>query len=136
MSEDKPKIHVDDDWKEQAQREKEALAEEAKQSEEQEPSRQFPDKVDFTMHCASLATQAMMSLGLVRHPATNEVTQDFAQAKFLIDTLEMLSEKTKGNLNDEESEMLERMVPELQMAYVEVVKHAGQNKPDNDKPDS
>ena len=57
---DKPKIIVDSDWKEQAAREKEKLAEEAAPTEK----RELPP-ADFVTHCASLATQAMIIMGAI-----------------------------------------------------------------------
>jgi hypothetical protein len=52
------------------------------------------------------------------NPATNQVEEDFAQARFIIDTLGMLKEKTKGNLSQEESDLLENVLYELRMQYI------------------
>ena len=49
------------------------------------------------------------------------------QAKFLIDTLAMLKEKTKGNLNEQESHLLSNSLYELQMKYVEATQKEQQN---------
>ena len=54
--------------------------------------------VDFNFFITTLALQASISLGQVPNPATNKTEEDLTQAKFLIDTLGVLQEKTKGNL--------------------------------------
>jgi len=129
---DKPKIIVDSDWKAEAEREKEKLSaklgEEKKEAAKGEAApapaagEDHPlPKPDFLNHCASVATQAMIFLGAIRHPATGEVEFDPAQARYLIDTLQMLKEKTKGNLEPKEAETLEGMLGELKMVWVQVI---------------
>src|SRR5215510_11750027 len=67
------------------------------------------------------SNMAMMLLGKVAHPETGQVTKDFDAAKLFIDQLEMLQEKTKGNLTKEESALLKQSLMSLQMAFVEAV---------------
>ena len=62
---------------------------------------------------------AMQQLGKVMNPVTNEVEKDLGQAKFSIDTVEVLKQKTKGNLSRTEEEFLNKVLFELQMNYVE-----------------
>ena len=62
--------------------------------------------------------QASIALGHMANPATGKTEPDPAQAKFLIDTLGMLQEKTKGNLTPEETNLLENLLYELRMQYV------------------
>ena len=62
----------------------------------------------------------MIFLGEVPHPATQQTEKNLDQAKFLIDTLVMLKEKTKGNLNKQEENLLNASVYELQMKFVEI----------------
>ncbi|MDD5116074.1 MAG: DUF1844 domain-containing protein, partial [Candidatus Omnitrophica bacterium] len=52
------------------------------------------------------------------NPETQQTQKDPTQAKFIIDTLGMLQEKTKGNLNAEESQLLDNLLYELRMAYM------------------
>ena len=52
------------------------------------------------------------------HPVSGEVEVNKPYAKHYIDTLEMLGEKTKGNLSDDESKMLSEALHALRMAYV------------------
>jgi len=78
-------------------------------------------EVNFIGYITSLAFQAMIFLGEIPNPLTNEVEKNIPQAKFLIDTLVLLREKTIGNLDQNENEALNGFVYELQMKYVEVV---------------
>ncbi|MDD5730440.1 MAG: DUF1844 domain-containing protein [Candidatus Omnitrophica bacterium] len=109
MEEDKK--NIDQSWKERAEKEKETLKE----------SGEFvPPEPDFNFFISTLALQAAISLGNIPNPATNQKEQNFPQAKFIIDTIGMLKEKTKGNLSKEEAEMLENLLYELRMQYITV----------------
>ncbi len=77
-------------------------------------------EINFLNYITSLAFQAMVFLGEIPHPATNQLEKNLAQAKMLIDTLVMLREKTKKNLDVKEESMLNATVYELQMKYVEI----------------
>ena len=79
-------------------------------------------QLDFFNYIASLGFQAMIFLGEVPNPITNAQEKNLKQAKFLIDTLTLLREKTSGNLNKEEAELLNGSIYELQMRYVEAMK--------------
>lgn len=74
-------------------------------------------EANFSVLIMSIASTALMSLGLA--PDENGKTQvDMALARFNIDLLIMLKEKTKNNLNTEESRFLESLVHDLQAKYV------------------
>lgn len=73
---------------------------------------------DFSFFITTLALQASIFLGQVPNPVTNKKEEDLRQAKFIIDTLGMLKEKTKGNLNPEETNLLENVLYELRMQYI------------------
>ena len=103
------KKKVDESWKETAEKEKETLKKEGKF---------VPPEPDFSFFVTTLSLQASIALGQMPNPATNKIEADLAQAKFLIDTLGMLKEKTKGNLTFEEDELLENLLYELRMQYV------------------
>ena len=79
-------------------------------------------QLDFFNYIASLGFQAMIFLGEVPNPITNEVDKNLKQAKFLIDTMSVIREKTTGNLTKEEAELLNGSIYELQLRYVEAVK--------------
>lgn len=115
MTDERPKLIIDSDWKDKVQRDKEKLDEELKKSSRRETD--LPP-VSFMLHCASLATQALIFLGVVKDPATDEVIQDLEQARFIVDTLAMLQEKTKGNLTAEEEESLKNLLGELKLEWV------------------
>jgi len=102
--------YIDESWKDEAQKEKENL------KNTEESAQQAPD---FKFFVTTLAIQAAICLGIMNNPVTNQKEENFTQAKFIIDTLDMLKEKTKGNLNKEESEMLENMLYDLRMQYLE-----------------
>jgi len=81
-----------------------------------------PPEMDFRLHCYSIHYQAMIALGLAPNPMTGETEKDLGLAKRMIDTLEMLREKTEGNRTDEETKALMGWLFELRMRYVEVSK--------------
>jgi len=66
----------------------------------------------------SLSTTALLQLGMAPHPETGQKEQDLPGAKQTIDILEMLQEKTRGNLTAEEGQMLEECLYDLKMTYV------------------
>ncbi|MFA5032393.1 MAG: DUF1844 domain-containing protein [bacterium] len=67
-----------------------------------------------------LATIASQHLGLVKNPLSDKVEKDTRLAKYSIDSLEILKDKTKNNLAKEESELLESILSELKLAYIKV----------------
>lgn len=79
-------------------------------------------QVNFFNYVMSMAYQAMIFLGEVPNPMTNQQEVNLRQAKFLIDTLQMIKDKTKGNVSAEEENMLASSLSELQMKYVAAVK--------------
>ena len=120
---EKPKIEVDDDWKAEAQAEKEKLDEQAKQQQEdeaaQDQARELPPATFATL-VSSLATQVMLALGGMQDPKTKRRIVDLALAKHHIDTLAMLEEKAKGNLTDEEAKLLDQALYQVRMQYVQM----------------
>ncbi len=65
---------------------------------------------------------AMQQLGKFIDPTTGEVTRDLTQAKISIDILDVLKQKTKGNLTEVEGELLDKVLFELHMNYVDELK--------------
>lgn len=79
--------------------------------------------VDFSSLLLSLATSALYHLGLVADPKTGQPGEkDLPLARQTIDTLAMLGEKTRGNLTDEERHLLESLLAELRLRFVEAGK--------------
>ena len=77
-------------------------------------------QVDFFNYIASMGYQAMIFLGEVPNPMTQKTEANIRQAKFLIDTIAMVREKTKNNLSAQEDQFLNGTLYELQMKFVEV----------------
>jgi CTP:molybdopterin cytidylyltransferase MocA len=119
MSQENPtrKIIVDEDWKEEAQREKERLAEEIEQARREKLQPPLP--ASFSVLVASLATQAAIHLGDMPHPLTGKTEVNLAEARFHIDMLGVLQEKTRGNLTPEEAKALDTVLFDLRMRFVE-----------------
>ena len=120
---DEKKTIVDEDWKQQAQKEKEVLAAQEEAGEEKaqdEKSQRGPlPKGDFAALVSMLVTQAFFALGMLKVEG-QEKEPDLELAKYNIDMLETLQEKTKGNLTEEEEKVLENTLEQLRMSYVKV----------------
>ena len=80
------------------------------------------DPASFVNFLSTLATNAAASLGAVPHPATGKRTLDLDTGKYWLDVLGMLRDKTKGNLHKEESRLLEGLLADLRMQYVQLVR--------------
>ena len=138
---EEPKIIVDSDWKEQVAKEREAQADDpaadsmgpsSSETVDEAGSDDFvpkdvaadsgeippPPPATFEILISMMFTQAMSMLGQIPDPtgAPSQVNKPYA--KHTIDTLEMLGEKTKGNLSDDEANMLTEALHALRMAYV------------------
>jgi len=80
-------------------------------------------RVDFSTFVLSLGTTALYQLGAMPDPATGEkVEPDPLVAQQTIDTLEMLRDKTRGNLDDEERKLIDSLLYELRMRFVEATR--------------
>jgi hypothetical protein len=117
------KIIVDEDWKQQAQREKKILAAQEK-DEKKKPSKSKAErgplpKGNFAALISMLTTQALFAMGVLKIEG-QEREPDLEMAKYNIDMLETLQEKTKGNLAEEEKKVLEDTLNQLRMAYVKI----------------
>lgn len=123
---------VDDSWKEQASKEKDAagsrrpLASESQsnsQTQSQQPRSSGPQRSNpaFLNLLSSLGYQAMYHLGEIADPHTGETSADPQAAKEVIDLLLALKEKCAGNLSDEENRVFESILPELQMKFSQKV---------------
>lgn len=62
---------------------------------------------------------AMQHMGKTKNPISDKIERSLEQAQFVIDTLDALSSKTKGNLSDEETRFLANVIKELKLNYVE-----------------
>lgn len=128
--------NIDESWKEkaeaqkadpQAAEDKAAKPEAAKEQAAAQPEGSDEYQVDFTNYVTSLGFQAMIFLGEIPHPVSNQTEKNLKQAKFLIDTMVLLRDKTKGNLTEQENAILEAAIYELQMKYVEILQKEGKS---------
>jgi hypothetical protein len=138
MAEEQPSLHIDTDWKKQAQEEKRRLAEQEQKKPAQtpppgtatpaqggrartaggRPARELPP-ASFASLVNTLVTQALFYLGDLAGPGGEPVV-NLDMSKHQIDTLSILEEKTKGNLNEEEQRLLDTALYETRMRYVQV----------------
>lgn len=75
--------------------------------------------VDFSTHVLSLASSAMIALGRMPSPSGEAVELDLDAARHLIDVLGMLEQKTKGNLDESEHKLLQSLIYDLRVAFVD-----------------
>lgn len=80
------------------------------------------DPASFVNFLSTLATNAAASLGAMPHPVTGKRSLDLDTGKYWLDVLGMLKDKTKGNLHSQESRLLEGLLADLRMQYVQLVK--------------
>ena len=66
-----------------------------------------------------LHAAAMQYLGKIRNPVTDKIERDLSAAQGMIDTLEMLESRTRGNLRQDEAKLLAQMLQELRLNYVD-----------------
>ena len=101
----------------------------------EEPQRQRPEPetgphrdlppADLTMLVNMLVTNAMVFLGQMPAPGSQQYMRNLPQAQHMIDLLMVLREKTRGNLTPDEDQMMQDLLPQLQMAYVSASRQVG-----------
>jgi hypothetical protein len=125
---DEKKLIIDEDWKSQVQAEKDEAARKSAESEpasssDQPAAEELADvpmpPASFELLATTLATEALVALGQVPHPATGQPHFHPQQAKYLIDTIDVLKQKTKGNLTPDEDRMLDGLLHQLRMVFIE-----------------
>ncbi len=77
-------------------------------------------EVTFTAFIMSLNTAALFHCGELADPETGKTTQDLVLVKHTIDTLDLLKEKTRGNLSKDEGNLLETVLYDLKLRYVKL----------------
>ena len=144
MSDDAPKLHIDSDWKAEAQAEKERLAAKAASKAEDKAATGGPGELppaDFKGLMGILVSQAIMGLGAYTDPESGGVVVDLPGSRFAIDLLAVLEEKTKGNLTDDEAKELSAVLGELRSRFVQIAQliaqqqGAGGGMPESPGPD-
>lgn len=87
------------------------------------PTAAFPP-VDFHTFVLSLGSSALLHLGEIENPNDGVSQKDLPLAKHTIDILAMLEEKTKGNLTTAEEKLIESLLYDLRLRYVEATKRS------------
>ncbi len=82
-------------------------------------------EISFGAFLMSLSTEALVHLGEVADPSSGQEQRDLAMAQQLIDILGMLREKTRGNLDHDEQALLDAILFDLRMKYVEIARRNG-----------
>jgi len=120
---DKKRVIIDEDWKEQARREKEILEaqERAEREKAEKQKRRGPLPAgDFAGLISMLATQTLLAMGALVPEGQEKKEPDLELAKYHIDILEMLETKTKGNLGEQETKLLSEALHQVRMLYVKL----------------
>ena len=85
---------------------------------------------------ATFEAAAMQQLGKIAHPITGDAELDLDGARDSIDMLDMLKRKSEGNLNKDEERLLEHVLYQLRMNYLETSREQGSEKDAPDAPDA
>ena len=80
------------------------------------------DPASFVNFLSTLATNAAAALGAVPHPATGKRSLDLESGKYWLDVLAMIKDKTKGNLHPKEARLVDALLGDLRMQYVQMVR--------------
>lgn len=120
---------VDEAWKETVERERRQPP-----SSPREERTTAGGPVTFETIVSNLAMQAWMALGQAPNPATGQRAVHPEQAQFIIDMLTVMKEKTKGNLQPNESALLDQYLYELRMAFLQVTGGGAQPGPGQPRP--
>jgi hypothetical protein len=88
-----------------------------KETKEERKETDLPE-INFTTFVLSLASSALIYMGEMQNPQTGEKEENLALAKQNIDILNILDQKTKGNLTSDEQKLLEQLLFDLRIKYV------------------
>jgi Domain of unknown function (DUF1844) len=100
----------------------EAAATERRQDAAPQPPEE--PEVTFTTFMVGLSTQALAALGEISDPVSGARSKDLQAAQQLIDIIGMLREKTRGNLDRDEDGLIEAILFDLRMKYVELARQS------------
>lgn len=120
MADNEKKIIIDEDWKKQAQTEKEKLAQQEASDKKQKEKHPLPEP-NFASLVNMLATQTLFALGIIAPKGMeDQVQRDLNLARYNIDLLAVIEQKSKGNLNEDEKTLLNDTLSQLRMAFVQI----------------
>ncbi len=117
-STDDMKIHVDNDWKSEAQAEKKRLDEEVQKAGPADGAARGMPEASFETLVSTMATQAMFAMGMIPDPRSGQRVQNLDMARHQIDMLSVIDEKTRGNLSEDETKLLSQTLYELRNNYI------------------
>ena len=117
---DKRRVTLDDQGKEPPKEETPPKMAEAPKEHKGEAAR-----IDFSTFILSLGSSALIFLGDIKDPIHGAKGGNIPQAREMIDLLDMLEKKTKGNLNKEEESLIAGLLFDLRMKYVEKTSKSG-----------
>jgi hypothetical protein len=124
MSEhDDKKIHIDEDWKAKVAAEREMLAAQEKMDQDDRERPPLPPASLATL-ISNFATQALIGLGRLPGPGAEKPEIDLEMARYAIDMIEVLEQKTAGNVDETETQLMRTALDDLRMAYLNVAKAA------------
>ena len=83
---------------------------------------------DFTTFLLSMSTSALFNLGEIKNPETGESEKNLTLARHTIDLIDVLKCKTKGNLTDDESKLLEDILSSLRLKYIDATAASNKDK--------
>ena len=130
MSDASAKKKVDESWKEQVEKEKAETppapprveagggAPESGAAAPQTPEAEGPPEARFDLFVSGLAVDALIAMGDMPHPVTKKSAANLPHARYLIDLLGILEEKTRGNLSVDEDRLLKDTLYQLRMRYL------------------
>jgi Domain of unknown function (DUF1844) len=110
-------------------RDEEPSTRDASESDADEDLPGAEDPASFVNFVMSIASNAASSLGMIEHPVTRKRDVDVELGKHWIDVIGMLQEKTRGNLNPQEQQILEGLLSDLRMQYVSLVNSTAAKAP-------
>jgi len=117
FSEKEQELKKEDKESEKEPVKEETKAQEAASAEKQEAEAQLPE-INFPTFIISLNASALVNLGAIEDPASGKKVKNLLIAKQTIDILNMLEEKTRGNLTEEEEQILKNILYDLRIIYV------------------
>lgn len=122
MAEEQGQKKVDEEWKRRAREEAEKLDAErdsAGRAAQEPGGAAFPQiEASFETLVQSFVTEALIAMGDVPNPYTGQRTRNIMHAKYAIDMLQLISDKTQGNLSPDEKRLLDGALFDLRMRFI------------------
>ena len=117
FSQEEQDLNKEDKEPEKQPAKEEAKAKEESSAEKQDAETELPE-INFPTFIISLNASALVNLGAIEDPASGTKVKNLSIAKQTIDILSMLEEKTRGNLTEEEEQILKNILYDLRIIYV------------------